>query len=145
MPVQQQTTEMKVGHSTRWYSWIFRLMRWGEDKKIQTSNYLVNVNWVDSFFSYGRKIVCLRGFTWCQLDWRFNVNWVDRSRFRRQGRAEQGYFNSRRTLDYLPQWTLLSRETSAQDVVKEKAGPKTPHFLSLNHDIVAWPKGEKLG
>jgi len=27
---------------------------------------------------------------------------------------------------------------SAQDVEKKKAEPKTPHFLSLNQDIVAW-------
>jgi hypothetical protein len=28
----------------------------------------------------------------------------------------------------------------AQDVEKKKAEPKTPHFLSLNQDIVAEPK-----
>jgi hypothetical protein len=26
----------------------------------------------------------------------------------------------------------------AQDFEKKKAKPKTPHFLSLNQDIVAW-------
>ena len=34
-------------------------------------------------------------------------------------------------------------ETSAQDVEKKKAELKTPHFLSLNQDIVASPQDEK--
>ena len=32
---------------------------------------------------------------------------------------------------------------SAQDVEKKKAEPKTPHFLGLDQDIVAWPQEEK--
>ncbi len=31
----------------------------------------------------------------------------------------------------------------AQDFEKKKAEPKTPHFLSLNQDIVAWSQDEK--
>ncbi len=34
---------------------------------------------------------------------------------------------------------------SAQDVEKKKAEPRTPHFLSLNQDIVAWSQEEKCG
>jgi len=37
----------------------------------------------------------------------------------------------------------IAPETSAQDVEKKKAEPKTPHFLSLNQDIVAWSQEEK--
>jgi len=33
----------------------------------------------------------------------------------------------------------------AQDIEMKKAEPKTPHFLSLNPDIVAWSQGEKCG
>ena len=36
-------------------------------------------------------------------------------------------------------------EISAQDVGKKKAEPKTPHFLSLNQNIVASPQDEKCG
>ena len=36
-------------------------------------------------------------------------------------------------------------ETSAQDVEKKKAELKTPHFLSLNQDIVAGSQEEKCG
>jgi hypothetical protein len=36
-------------------------------------------------------------------------------------------------------------KTSAQDVEKKKAEPKTPHFLSSNQDIVAWSQEEKCG
>jgi len=32
----------------------------------------------------------------------------------------------------------IAPETSAQDVEKNKAEPKTPHFLNLNQNIVAW-------
>ena len=32
-----------------------------------------------------------------------------------------------------------------QDIEKKKAEPKTPHFLSLNQDIVAWSQEEKCG
>jgi len=32
----------------------------------------------------------------------------------------------------------------AQDVGKKKAEPKTPHFLSLNQDIVAWSQKAKV-
>jgi hypothetical protein len=32
-----------------------------------------------------------------------------------------------------------------QDVEKKKAEPGTPHFLSLNQDIVAWSQKEKCG
>jgi hypothetical protein len=35
--------------------------------------------------------------------------------------------------------------TGAQDVEKKKAEPKTPHFLSLNQDIVAQSQEEKCG
>ena len=34
-------------------------------------------------------------------------------------------------------------EISAQDVEKKKAEPRTPHFLSLNQDIVAWSQEAK--
>jgi hypothetical protein len=34
-------------------------------------------------------------------------------------------------------------ESSAQNVEKKKAEPKTPHFLSLNQDIVAWSQQEE--
>jgi hypothetical protein len=33
----------------------------------------------------------------------------------------------------------------AQDVEKKKAEPRTPHFLSLNQDIVTWSQEEKSG
>ena len=33
----------------------------------------------------------------------------------------------------------------AQDIEKKKAEPRTPHFLSLNQDAVAWPQEEKCG
>ena len=36
-------------------------------------------------------------------------------------------------------------ETSPQEVEKKKAEPRTPHFLSLNQDAVAWPQEEKCG
>jgi hypothetical protein len=36
-----------------------------------------------------------------------------------------------------PPWTL------AQGVEKKEAESKTPHFLSLNQDIVAWSQNEK--
>jgi len=35
--------------------------------------------------------------------------------------------------------------TLAQDLEKKKAEPKTPHFLSLNQDIVASSQEEKCG
>ena len=36
-------------------------------------------------------------------------------------------------------------ETSAQDVEKKKAEPRTPHFLSLNQDSVAALQEQKCG
>ena len=39
----------------------------------------------------------------------------------------------------------LASENSALDIEKKKAEPKTPHFLSLNQDIVASPQDEKCG
>ena len=39
----------------------------------------------------------------------------------------------------------LPPRTSAPDVEKKKAEPKTPHFLSLNQDIVAWSQKRKCG
>jgi hypothetical protein len=39
----------------------------------------------------------------------------------------------------------IAPETLAQDVEKKKAELKTPHFLSLNQDIVAWSQKEKCG
>jgi hypothetical protein len=39
----------------------------------------------------------------------------------------------------------IAPETSAQDVEKKKAELKTPHFLSLNQDIVAWSQAQKCG
>ena len=33
----------------------------------------------------------------------------------------------------------------AQDVEKKRAERKTPHFLSLNQDIVAWSQGQECG
>ena len=39
----------------------------------------------------------------------------------------------------------LRQETSAHDVEKKKAEPRTPHFLSSNQDIVAWSQEEKWG
>ena len=38
----------------------------------------------------------------------------------------------------------IAPETSAQDVEKKKAEPKTPHFLSLNQDIVARSQEAKV-
>jgi len=35
--------------------------------------------------------------------------------------------------------------TVAQDIEKKKAEPRTPHFFSLNQDIVARPQEEKCG
>jgi hypothetical protein len=35
-------------------------------------------------------------------------------------------------------------ETSVLDAQKKKAEPKTPHFPSLNQDIVAWSQGAKV-
>ena len=40
--------------------------------------------------------------------------------------------------------TLL-RFNQAQDVEEKKAEPKTPHFCSLNQDVVAWSKEAKWG
>jgi len=43
-----------------------------------------------------------------------------------------------------PEWRLhplihtLLDFNLAQDIEKKKAEPKTPHFFSLNQDIVAW-------
>jgi hypothetical protein len=37
----------------------------------------------------------------------------------------------------------IAPETSAQDVEKKKAEQKTPHFLSVNQDIVAWFQEKK--
>jgi len=34
---------------------------------------------------------------------------------------------------------------SAQDVEKKKTEPRTPHFFSLNQDIVAWSQEVKCG
>ena len=39
----------------------------------------------------------------------------------------------------------IAPETSVQDVEKKKAEPKTPHFLSLNQDIVFWSQKQKCG
>jgi hypothetical protein len=39
----------------------------------------------------------------------------------------------------------IAPETSAQDVEKKKAEPKTPHFLSLKQDIVVCSYEEKCG
>ena len=39
----------------------------------------------------------------------------------------------------------IAPETSAQDVEKKKAEPVTPHFLSLNQDIVAGSQEVKCG
>jgi hypothetical protein len=36
-------------------------------------------------------------------------------------------------------------KSSTQDLEKKKAEPKTPHFLSLNQNIVASPQDEKCG
>jgi hypothetical protein len=36
-------------------------------------------------------------------------------------------------------------ETSVLDAQKKKAEPKTPHFLSLNQDIVALSQEQKCG
>jgi hypothetical protein len=33
----------------------------------------------------------------------------------------------------------------AQDLDNKKAEPRTPHFLSLNQDIVTWSQEEKSG
>ena len=33
----------------------------------------------------------------------------------------------------------------AQDIEKNKAEPRTPHFSSLNQDIVSWSQKEKCG
>ena len=38
-----------------------------------------------------------------------------------------------------------ARKTLVQDVEKKKTEQKTPHFLSLNQDVVAWSKREKWG
>jgi len=35
------------------------------------------------------------------------------------------------------------RIAQAQDVEKKKAEPRTPHFVSLNQDIVGWSQGGK--
>jgi len=37
----------------------------------------------------------------------------------------------------IPEFTLPPPEISPQEVEKKKAEPKTPHFFSLNQDIVA--------
>ena len=37
------------------------------------------------------------------------------------------------------------RFAQAQDVEKKKAEPKTPHFCSLNQDVVAWSEEENWG
>ena len=37
------------------------------------------------------------------------------------------------------------KSTLPQDLEKKKAEPKTPHFLSLNQDIVPWSQDEKCG
>ena len=39
----------------------------------------------------------------------------------------------------------IACETSAQDVEKKKVEPKTPHFFSLNQNIVASFQDEKCG
>jgi hypothetical protein len=39
----------------------------------------------------------------------------------------------------------IASETSAQDVEKKNAERKTPHFLSLNQDIVAWSQEVEFG
>jgi len=39
----------------------------------------------------------------------------------------------------------IAPKTLAQYVEKKKAEPKTPHFFSLNQDIVASPQDEKCG
>ena len=33
----------------------------------------------------------------------------------------------------------------SQDVEKKKAEPRTPHFLTINQDIVVWSQEEKWG
>jgi hypothetical protein len=40
--------------------------------------------------------------------------------------------------------TFTARDL-AQDVEKKKVEPKTPHFFSLNQDIVAWSQKQKCG
>jgi len=37
------------------------------------------------------------------------------------------------------------QEPQHQMLRRKKAEPKTPHFLSLNQDIVAWSQEEKCG
>jgi hypothetical protein len=39
----------------------------------------------------------------------------------------------------------LASGASAQDFEKKKAEPKTPHFISLNQDIVTRSQDEKCG
>jgi hypothetical protein len=35
--------------------------------------------------------------------------------------------------------------TVAEDIEKNKAEPRTPHFSNLNQDIVGWSQKEKFG
>jgi hypothetical protein len=36
-------------------------------------------------------------------------------------------------------------KSSTQNLEKRKAEPRTPHILSLNQDIVAWPQEQECG
>jgi hypothetical protein len=44
---------------------------------------------------------------------------------------------------YIPLIHTIAPETSALDVEKKKAELKTPHFLSLSQDVVAWSQEAK--
>jgi hypothetical protein len=60
-------------------------------------------------------------------------------------RLTAGSKKTGQTVDYIPKFTFPPPEISAQEVEKKKAEPKTPHFLSLNQDIVAWSQEKKCG
>jgi len=50
-----------------------------------------------------------------------------------------------RSCELHPLIHTLPPKSSTQDLEKKKAEPRTPHFLSLNQNIVAWSQEEKCG
>jgi hypothetical protein len=48
-------------------------------------------------------------------------------------------------VDYIPLFTLCWLSLWHKILRRKKAEPRTPHFLSLNQDIVSWSQGEKCG
>jgi hypothetical protein len=62
------------------------------------------------------------------------------------GATQKSWSYEKKVIGYFsPRNSQLRKFHLAQNVGKKKAEPKTPHFLSLNQDIVARSQEEKCG